>query len=266
MGRIVLFLILCFTLFMNNLAADPRIIFSKGYSALSHGDLDSALSYFRQLEDLHITSPQLFYNMGIIFFDKKQFSLSRLYFERAKFLDPGFEDNNFNLKQVVSILESNFPVELKINTGVKGWHEWLSKVSLKSVIWVLTLLYVLLLLSVIPLFIARNWKWFTIFTVVFIIWFALLVVAWEKINFTFTPMGIILHKCEMRMTPDKQSKVMLELPSGVKIQIVERVPFWIKVTLENGITGWIAEKKVGLINPPYFFHVPTAVRKILSIH
>ncbi len=245
--------------------ADDSVIFKKGYNALLHGDHKRALYYFRILEDKKVTSPQLFYDMGILYFEKGDYGRARLYFERARFLDPGFADNNFNLRALSDYLEKNYPVELKVDTGVSGWHDWLGSFRISTLMYILTGVFLLLLIAGFFAFLTGNWKWIVAAVSLFVVWFGLVVVGWSKIEYDTTQMGVTLAGTEMHMAPDSGSKVMLKLPIGVKFQVVRRSVDWILIKLANGLTGWIVEKNIGLINPPYFYHVPSAVRRILSI-
>ncbi len=242
-----------------------HILFERGYSSLVKGDFKNALGYFKELESDNTLSPQLFYDMGIAYYELKNYPESLLYFEKARFLSPFYRDNNFNLKQVNSILVKNFPLELKVNTGVKGWIEWLGNFPISLAIWVLTFAFILLLLVMIVAVFNPEWRWALLTVIVFIIWFVLLLITWEKIKYDTTPMGVVLNKIEMHSAPGNTSKITVELPGGVKFQVMKVTPDWFLIKLSNGITGWIEKKSIGIINPPYFFHVPTVVRKILSI-
>ena len=70
---------------------------AKANKAYSIGSYSVAADLYQKIADAGYVSPELFYNMGNTCFKMNDYARAILWYERARRLDPGNEDINFNL-------------------------------------------------------------------------------------------------------------------------------------------------------------------------
>ena len=244
---------------------DLKILFDKGTVELAHGNYNKSLDIFNILEEQEVVSPQLFYNMGINFFQLKKYGMSRLCFEKAKFLMPTDSDVVYNLNIVKKVIDNTLPQEFKISTGVKGWSDWYGKFKINKVVIISTVLFLFLLVTIGVFIIFFDVKWGVISFLVFIFWFVSLIFLWDKINYDVSKFVIVIDETSLYSSPDMESKVVMDIPEGVKSVVVDEKIDWYKIKMKNGVAGWVIMKKTKKIVPRYFWNAPSVVLKILSI-
>ena len=244
---------------------ESKILFEKGTVQLSRGNYSKSLDYFNILNEQKEVSPELFYNMGIAYFHLKKYGMSRLYFERAKFLSPSDEDILYNLKVLKKVMEKTLPQEFKISTGVKGWSSWFGGFKISVVIIISTILFILLLISGFLFIWFFDVKWGVVSFLVFMIWFVSMIFTWEKINYDMYRFVVVTNDSSLYSSPDNESKIIMNIPEGVKALIVDSKVDWYKIKMKNGVTGWTQKAKTKMVILPYFWSVPSVVHKILSI-
>ena len=90
---IILFLIQSFSLF----ASEEQVIIAKSNKAYTEGYFANAVELYKKVLHLGFESPELYYNLGNSYYKLNELSSAILYYEKARKLDPGNEDVNFNL-------------------------------------------------------------------------------------------------------------------------------------------------------------------------
>jgi len=93
---IVLFFLLICTLLVK--ASEVQVLIAKANRAYAAGAYTEAAETYKKVVALGLESGDLYYNMGNAYFKMNDYAHAILYYERAKRLDPGNEDIDFNLK------------------------------------------------------------------------------------------------------------------------------------------------------------------------
>lgn len=189
-------------------------------------------------------SPELYYNLGNVYFKLDNIAAAILYYERAKLLSPSDEDINFNLKianlKVVDKIETIpkvFFIEWWYNlTNVNNSSEW----SKFSIIFLWTVLLSFVILKIVKSIALRK--------LTFILGIIFLFMSFLTLGFAYTQYKnenskasaiIFAQNVTIKSSPDISGKDLFILHEGVKVEILDSVENWKKIKLADGKIGWI---------------------------
>ena len=75
-----------------SLGADPRdVALSRSAALVRLGELDTAESLLRQMQEAGVQDPRLYHNLGLVALERGQNEKARQYFERAVELAPEWD-------------------------------------------------------------------------------------------------------------------------------------------------------------------------------
>jgi len=243
-GLIVLIYITVFSFTLH--AGEYQLVIAKGNTAYSSGKYQEAIKAYTSLTSQGLESADLYYNLGNSFYKLNDIPHAILWYERAKRLDPGNEDINFNLNVANS----------KITDKIDPLPEFFLKRWLKAVsdqlpldLWakagiafliVALLLYALYLASRV-LLIRKLGFWtgsVTLFLSIVFLFF-----AWSSyLSLNSDPSAVILNPTvTVKSSPDEKSTDIFVIHEGCKVQLVDHIGNWYEIRIANGSVGWIGQ-------------------------
>lgn len=247
--RKLISLIFYITIFLaQSLTAQPeeQAIFQSANQAFSDRNYDQAIQLYESILEKNIQSPELYFNLGNCFFQKKEWGQSILNYERALLLDP----NSSEILQNLALAKSETIDEIAVlpNFFLTRWWAKIRDLT-HSGIW--STLGILLF-------------WLGIAGLIF--WIlgkertqrkrgllgGMMILGWSFIVFGLayssyqaqqkSGSAIIMSKeTSLKSLPDEISSEILPLHEGTKVRITEKVTSWYKVRLDNGEVGWIIQ-------------------------
>lgn len=215
-------------------------------AAYKAGDFRQSISLYEELVARGFRSPDLYYNAGNAYFRNGQLGWAILYFEKAALLDPSDQDIQHNLDVARSrVVDPIDPLPAFFLT--RWWYQWSTLTSPDG--WSgfgATLLW----LS------AAGWIWWLLARtrtrrkIGFVIGVAALLLALIPFALGATR-SAILHKSgtavivqpqtQLRSAPDSEVDLQT-LHEGIKVDILDAIGQWYKVSLPNGDTGWLPKE------------------------
>jgi tetratricopeptide (TPR) repeat protein len=233
---------LCFALF--SYATENQLIIAKANKAYADGLFTNAADLYKQVLNSGNESWELYYNLGNTFYKMNDFASAILYYEKAKKLNPGNDDINFNLKVTSNKIADK--IEPLPEMFYKRWYR-----------------------NLIELFPVDDWARIIILTFVLSLFFALFYVMsqriylrkmgfWAGILF-FTVSLIAVHfsiqnyktqqnnteaiiftpTVTIKSSPDEKSIDLFVLHEGTKVQILDNIGNWYEIRIANGSVGWL---------------------------
>lgn len=215
------------------------------------GDFRKAVSIYESLVAQGFRSPDLYYNAGNAYFRNGQLGWAILYFEKAALLAPSDQDIQHNLDVARSRVVD--PIDPLPSFFLTRWWRQLS--ALMSPDGWSGLGAALLWLS------AAGWIWWLLARtrmrrkVGFAVGAAALLLALVPFALGATRSSI-LHKSGaavivqpqslLRSAPDSEVDLQT-LHEGIKVNILDAIGQWYKVSLPNGDAGWLPQQDVRTI-------------------
>jgi len=195
-------------------------------------------------------SPELYYNLGNVYYRLNNISGAVWAYEMCLHHDPTHEDAKFNLKLVnvnvkdrIAIPEA--PIYLKLYMGIKERftpNEWV-KITLG--LFVLFLLFVL---------VRKFWGYVWLLNVSENIMLILICITflfslhsiWSDSNIS---QGIIYtQSVDVLSEPNTQSITLFQVHEGLKVSITQNSRNWIEIELVDGKSGWISGNQIRAIH------------------
>ncbi|MEM6724432.1 MAG: tetratricopeptide repeat protein [Bacteroidota bacterium] len=235
------------------LAQKPAEQFKLANEALAAEKPELAVQAFEALLEQGYQSENLLFNLGNACLATDQLGKAILYYEKALLLDPDDKDIQHNLKiaqtQRVDDIQALPPFFL-----IQWWQGL--RDSLSANMWSVFCLLFLFAMS------GGVWVWLHgqdrslrkrgflsasgFATMAFIVF----LLAWSRSHSEFrSDNGVILaEQIELYVSYDLNSKVLLTLHEGTKVELLERIgeqcqsegdDCWFKVSLANGEVGWL---------------------------
>ena len=244
-----LFIIFLFLLPGLTFAVDPEITIAKANKAYADGFYANAVELYKSVITAGYESIDLYYNLGNACYKQNDFASSILYYEKARKLDPGNEDVNFNLK--IANTKITDKIEPIPELFYKRWYKKLIE-SFSVDKWSKFGLAFLCLGLVAGLFyvvsknllIRKPGFWLGIFFV-FVSLFSFLF-AWQSYDdimhrkeaIIFTPTVTI------KSSPDEKSIDLFVLHEGAKVELIDNIGTWYEIRIANGSVGWLIASSV----------------------
>jgi tetratricopeptide (TPR) repeat protein len=240
------YLIILFMLFghLAGHAAWQRDHVFKGNKAYQAGSYSLAAGLYQKVADAGYESPELFYNLGNTYFKMNDYPRAILWYERARRIDPGSEDINFNLN--VANTKISDKIEPLPALFYKRWYN--SMVQLFSIdTWALmgvglfigTLLSLVLYLASRVLFLRKVGFWSAAGLMFFcLVSFSM---AWSGYSFTKSTSEAIIFAptITVKSSPDEKSTDLLVLHEGTKVRLLDSIGGWYEIRIASGSVGWL---------------------------
>lgn len=228
-------------------SSDNQLIVAKGNTAYSTGKYQEAIDNYSKVLEQDLESPDLYYNLGNAYFKLNDMPHAILWYERARRLNPGSEDINFNL----SVANS------RITDKIEPLPEFFMKRWLMAVTNLLSMdawakagiVFLILTLSLFSVFIASRvlllrklgfWSGFSclLMTAVFLLF------AWGSYRSQQSEQSAVILNptVTVKSSPDEKSTDIFVIHEGCKIQLLDHIGNWYEVRIANGSVGWVEQE------------------------
>lgn len=247
--RKLIFLIFCITIFFVKFSvaqSEEKSIFQSANQAFTNDNYDQAIQLYKSILDKNIQSPELYFNLGNCFFQKKEWGKAILNYERALLLDPNDSDILQNL--ALAKLETVDEIAVLPNFFLARWWTQIRELTHSGIWSILGILLFWLGVTGIILWILgkeRRLRKRGFLGGMTILGLSLVVFALAYSSYQVqqkSGSAIIMSKeTSLKTLPDEISNEILPLHEGTKVKIVEKITSWYKVRLDNGEVGWIIQ-------------------------
>jgi tetratricopeptide (TPR) repeat protein len=240
--NVLLVVVLLMALFSN--ATENQLIIAKANKAYTDGLFTNAVDLYKQVLTSGTESWELYYNLGNSYYKMNDFASAILYYEKAKKLDPGNEDINFNLKVTNNKIADK--IEPLPELFYKRWYR-----------------------NLVELFPVDIWARITILTFILSLFIALFYVMSERVNLrkmgfwagilffilslisvhfavqnyktlqNNTEAIIFAPTVTIKSSPDEKSIDLFVLHEGTKVKILDNIGNWFEIRIANGSVGWL---------------------------
>ncbi|MEI6433326.1 MAG: tetratricopeptide repeat protein [Bacteroidota bacterium] len=225
-------------------AIDQKELILKANKAYSVGSFAEAAELYSKVAEAGYEAPELYYNLGNAYFKMHDFAQAILWYERAKRLDPGNEDINFNLN--VANTKISDKIEPLPELFYKRWFYGLVLLfpvdtwSTLALIILFAGLAGLVLFLVSRVMILRKigfWSGVTLISVSLIFIF----LAWSGNRYlTSTSYAVIFSPTiTVKSSPDEKSTDLFVVHEGTKVILLDNISGWYEIRIANGSVGWL---------------------------
>jgi tetratricopeptide (TPR) repeat protein len=213
-------------------------------AAYSAGQYEKASELYQKVVTAGYAAPGLYYNLGNAFFKLNDMPHAILWYERARRLDPGNEDIDFNLNV------ANSKIADKIDAVPEMFYRR----------WFFTLV------NLLP---ADTWAWWTVIAVILALaggtlyvvsrtllfrkagfWSGLVFLAAALFLFWISYWGhsqvskvqeaiLFTPTVTVKSSPDEKSVDLFVLHEGTKVQLMDQIGTWYEIRIANGSVGWL---------------------------
>ncbi len=244
-GLILIMILTVISLTAN--ASEYQLLLAKGNSAYSSGNYKEAANTYNSLVSQGLESPYLYYNLGNTYYKLNDIAHAILWYERAKRLDPGNEDVNFNL--IVTNNKITDKIEALPDFFLKRWFKAVTDMYSTDAWAVAGIAGLILALSVFCLYIASRvlmirklgfWAGFSILFLSLIF----LMFAWTSYNSRKSEQSAIVTNptVTVKSSPDEKSTDIFVIHEGSKIQLIDHIGNWYEIRIVNGSVGWVQQE------------------------
>ena len=221
-------------------------VFVSANNFYEKSDFQNAINEYKKIIDSEISSSVLYYNIGNSYFKLNELGYARLYYEKAKLLDPNDVDLIYNLEILETRLVDDIP---KLSSFFL--IDIFKKISqtLTSSTWsLLTLIFTYLsviLISIIMLHKSKKYRTFALNLFLISLPALIISVFFLLSNIIYTKeYGILtITNSYIKTAPSSNSDNAFIINEGAKFELIDNVNKWSRIQLEDGNNGWIQNDK-----------------------
>lgn len=226
------------------LANDQNQIILKANKAYSASSYTEAVELYSKVVESGFEAPELYYNLGNSYFKMNDYASAILWYERAKRLDPGNEDIEFNLN--VANTKISDKIEPLPELFYKRWFYGLvlllpidTWATLALILLVAGLAGLVLFLASRVLIIRKIGFWSGALFLLFSISF--LALSWSgKMYLTTTSYAVVFSPTiTVKSSPDDKSTDLFVVHEGTKVILLDNIGGWYEIRIANGSVGWL---------------------------
>ncbi|MBI4410942.1 MAG: tetratricopeptide repeat protein [Deltaproteobacteria bacterium] len=234
-------------------AEGPEELFEQANTAYYKNQLKNAEERYKQLIAGGISSGDLYYNLGNVYYRQGEFGEAIQNFEKALRLNPRDADVRANLKFVEQKRVDNLG-ETFASSFFRIFFFWYSYLTLKELILAFTLFSGLFwgLAWLNLLFHKSFFRWGAA------LFFVISLVIGSSTWFKYTVEGlqtwavIVKPEVEVRSTYLESSGTLFKLHEGSKVRVIDYQKFgekdaWALMRLPEGQKGWVRLEELGII-------------------
>ncbi len=228
---------------------DPDSLLTRANLYYANGMYEEAAKLYQQVADSGFTAAELYYNLGNAYFKAHDIPHAILYYERARLLDPGNEDINYNLDLARTYVTDRVDVLPKF--FLVAWYHWFLD-RLPADGWALfsmiTFFLGLLFLSLYIFTASKNLKKAGFVGGVIILAFSILsfVFAWQSRNILNAHDHAIVMSpaVTVKSSPGEEGTDLFVIHEGTKVAVEDSVDHWTEIRLEDGSKGWLPDEEI----------------------
>jgi len=237
--------------FLSQAQADTEsatALFQKGNASYEAGNFDQAVEQYQKIVNLGIKNSKVFYNLGNAYFRKNQLGKAILNYRKALALEPRDEDSMANLA-FAKLFTLDKIEQQKIDPLSNLVHWFVNLWSTDELTILASLSYCLSIVLGILILFGRSKKplllGLTIMLFIFVVFSSTFA---TKLHFNSTMNGVLVApQAEVRSGPGGDYTLQFTGHEGLEFQINEQAEGWYRISLPNGVKGWIPKDAVEII-------------------
>jgi tetratricopeptide (TPR) repeat protein len=239
-------------MFTHALAIDPLATIKEANDLYSKNQFEQAVKLYKSVCESGYASPELYFNFGNAYFKTNSIKEAILYYERAKLLNPGDKDIEFNLEMARSLTvdKINALPELFFITWIK-WIRDLLLVDSWTLLCVITFVFTLaaLLLYLLSGRIGLKKIGFWVAVVAFILSLTSFAMSSQLKHMQTANNSAIVFTSSvtLKSSPADSGTNLFILHEGTKVEILDKVGDWRWVRIADGNRGWIRMPDIVMI-------------------
>ena len=246
--NLILLLLLSCQLFSQN----TEELFKEGNEQYKLSNYSEAISSYKQIEALGLTSSELYYNLGNCYYKLNQVAPAIYNYEKALLINPLNEDAQNNLVfakrlTIDAIEEIPKTIFQKLDDFIVkklSYNEW----AIVSVVFSIlgSLLFLLFYFSFTP---AIKRLFFVTSMLSFLLLFISLFFTIKEYAYTKSTVEAIIFSKEIDINnaPTDNSEKIFTLHEGTKVVVLDSVDNWKKIKIADGKIGWIRADEIKLL-------------------
>ena len=246
--------IICILAFFvaSGIYSQNEVLFSKATEAYNSADYEKAISLYEKIVANDKHSAELYFNLGNAYYKKDEVGPSIYYYEKALLLKPNDSEilNNLGYAQkarldAIDTLPISTMQSLYNTTVSKLTHDQWAYVSIGMII-----LFVLAYIAYYILSIAIQ-KRISFLVSITALLFCILSITFAYLQYNSfksnNPAIIFVREVAITSEPNKNSEHIFTLHEGTKVNVLEELNDWMKISIADGQTGWIASENLKLL-------------------
>lgn len=248
MGNKLFGLVFCLSFFTSALGFGQNHLglWQSANTAYEGGDFSQATALYEQLVATQKADDQVYYNLGNTYYRMQEIGKAVLNYRRALTLNP----HNKWAKENIQFIQSKTPnavFELPEIFFIRWANAFLGFAPANVWAWI-TAGFFILSLVVLYLKLFRNlrngYRWLSFTAALFLLCAFITFVAYEN-RFYHDEAVVMIDKAVLHEKNDNQSKLLLMLPEGTTLKILEEKGHeLLKVRLPNGSVGWVDAREI----------------------
>jgi hypothetical protein len=233
-----------------------QALFQEGNQQYLSGDYNGAVATYRKLVDSGLQHPDVYFNLGNAYYRAGFKGLAVLFYERALTLDPNDSAVLSNLETVRKELIDRVVMPGEGGVGDPLWHEFVRGLGLGRLTWIALGLYWLffgLLAARVLLGLGGEgpvrrllfWISIPVLSLALVAGGLLASRIWlaERVHHAV----VVAPAAALREGPERSAKSLMEVHEGLKVRLLSSAGDHVRVRLENGVEGFLAESQIGRI-------------------
>lgn len=223
-----------------------QVLWERANAFYSTEEYQKAIGEYEQIIHSGQESAKLYFNLGNAYFKAGDINNAILNFERAKLLEPGNADINFNLNL------ANQYVVTEIEALPQPFHiRWINNLInlFPADTWAgFSIVAFILFLILLGLFIFSR----SSFLKKISFWFGIMAVIISGFSFSFASMQkgkinqrkhaiVFCPRVTVKSAPSESSTDLFLLYEGVKVELSDSITTWKEIKLPDGNVGWLPD-------------------------
>jgi tetratricopeptide (TPR) repeat protein len=243
MKKSILLVVMLFLALFSN-ATENQLIIAKANKAYTDGLFTNAVDLYKQVLSSGNESWELYYNLGNSYFKMNDFASAILYYEKAKKLNPGNEDVNFNLRVTNNKIADK--IEPLPELFYKRWYRNLVELfpvdqwaRITILTFILSLFFALFYVMSQSVYLRKMGFWAGILFFILSLFTVYLSVQNYSTLQNNTEAIIFAPTVTIKSSPDEKSIDLFVLHEGTKVNILDNIGNWYEIRIANGSVGWL---------------------------
>ena len=246
----ILNILIVFLCFLGHAQNDA--LFNDATKAYNEGNYDQAIEDYQKILENGQHSAALYYNLGNCYYKLNQIAPSIYNYEKALLLspnDPDIKNNlahaqNMTLDAIDTLPENAMSRIYKSTAGFLTFDQW----AYLAVFFIFLFVFTYIAFRYFQF--AREKRFAFILSMLFlfiaVISVVLAYVRYNDFN-TEHPAIVFPKEVSVNSEPNNRSQVAFKLHEGAKVNVLEQLGDWNKISLPDGKTGWILSDDIKLV-------------------
>ncbi|MFS4468908.1 tetratricopeptide repeat protein [Maribacter sp. 2210JD10-5] len=247
--KLFIFCCLCFSIWST---AQNETLFNEATTAYNEGEYQNAIDKYQKILDNGKHSAAVYFNLGNCHYKLNQIAPSIYYYEKALLLNPSDKEiqnnlgyaQNMTLDAIEKMPETGFSKFYKSITGKLFYDDW-AYLSV-GFLFLFVLLYIIFYYANYST--RKRWAFISSFVALFL---CILFVVFAEIEYSSfkanRPAIVFADEIGIKAEPNDTSQEAFTLHEGAKVNVLDDLNEWYKISIADGQTGWIPAKEIRLI-------------------